>query len=307
MRVGDGVERELRPAQRELRADNDNRGQERTMTIKVERVHDISVADLRSGYAEPGRPVIISGCIEHWPARKKWSLDYFADHFGDKSLDFSDKTWKLRDFVADLRSGTKPAPYLNQVKLDEQFQELFADIGDLKYTRSNALNSRFLPNSMRIDRGIKALFMGGAGSGFGKLHWDYSYLHVYISQVRGPKDFLIFSPDDSPFLYPKPDYPADSMVKDFNNFDIEQYPDVKKATPIRFTVNEGETVFIPAGWWHATQMRELSISLAESALDRGNWKIRKDWYLSEYHKSSVSKTKLSALRLYMDTLGLFVS
>jgi histone arginine demethylase JMJD6 len=277
------------------------------MANTVERVHDISVEELRREYADRGRPVIISGCIDHWPARKKWDLDYFASQYGDKMLQFSDRDWRMGDFVDQLRSGVMPAPYLNQVKLDEQFTELYEDIGDLKYTRGHALNSRFLPASMRITRGIKALFMGGAGSGFGKLHWDYSYLHVYISQVRGPKNFMIFSPDDSPFLYPNPEYPADSMVKDINNFDIEAYPNIKKATPIRFTVNEGETVFIPAGWWHSTKMTELSISLAESALDRGNWKVRQDWYLDGYAKTSVPKPKLAALSLYMRAMGLFVS
>ncbi len=44
-----------------------------------------------------------------------------------------------------------------------------------------------------------------AGSGFGKLHWDFSYLHVYISQVRGPKDFMIFSPDDTASPFPRSD------------------------------------------------------------------------------------------------------
>lgn len=277
------------------------------MTTTIERVHDISVEELRREFADRSRPVVISGAIEHWPARKKWNLDYFADRYGDKVLDFSDKRWKIRDFVDDLRGGKQPAPYLNQVKLDEQFPELYADIGDLKYTRANALNSPFLPQSMRITRGIKALFIGGAGSGFGKLHWDYSYLHVYISQVKGPKNFMIFAPQDSPFLYPNPEYPADSMVKDINNFDIDDFPEIKKATPIRFTVQEGETAFIPAGWWHSTKMTELSISLAESALDRGNWKIRQDWYLDEYRKKSVPKHKLAALQLYMRTMGMFVS
>lgn len=277
------------------------------MGIAIDRVSNISIEELRGEYADRGRPCIISGAIDHWPARKKWTLDYFADRFGDKELDFSEKRWKLRDFVEQMRSGRQPAPYLNQVKLDEQFPELYEDVGDLKYTRANALSSPFLPRSMRIDRGITALFIGGMGSGFGKLHWDFSYLHVYISQVRGPKNFMIFSPEDTPYLYPNPDYPADSMIKDINDFDVDAYPDIKKATPIRFTVNEGETAFIPAGWWHSTKMTELSISIAESALDRGNWRIRRDWYLDGYAKMSVPKAKLAVLSMYMRAMGMFVS
>jgi hypothetical protein len=277
------------------------------MTVSVERVHDIGVEELRREYAEKNRPVIITGCFDHWPARKKWSLDYFEERFGDKTLQFSERDWKLRDLVGELRKGTKPAPYLNQVKLDEQFLELYDDIGDLKYSRENALTSRFLPQSMRIHRGIRALFIGSAGSGFGKLHWDHSYLHVYISQVRGPKDFMIFSPDDSPFLYPKPGYPNESLIKDINNFNVEDYPEIKKATPIRFTVNEGETVFIPAGWWHSTKMTELSMSIAESTLDRGNWNIRRDWCLDGYRQRGASKAKMAALVLYMHALRTFVN
>lgn len=269
------------------------------MTFTVDRVADISVDEFQQKYSARNLPVIISGCVEHWPARTKWDLDYFATAFPAKVLLFSEKQWNLANFVEQLRSGGQPAPYLNQVKLDEQFLELYADIGDLKYTQDNLLNSRLVPNSMRIHRGIKALFIGSAGSGFGKLHWDFSYLHVYISQLRGDKDFLLYAPTDSPHLYPKPEYPNDSIIKDFNNFDVNEFPNVRKATPIRFTVSEGETLFIPGGWWHATKMRGVSISLAESALDKFNWRQRYEWYLDTYRAHGVPFAKRALLRTYM--------
>lgn len=276
------------------------------MTTVVERIDPIEVEEFRSTYADAGRPVIIRGLIDHWPARRRWTLEYLEQKFGDKLLSFSGKQWRLGDFVKKIRGGDIPAPYLNQVKLDEQFRELREDVGDLAYTRANALNSPLLPFSMRITRGISALFIGGAGSGFGKLHWDFSYLHVYISQVRGPKDFLIFAPKDSPHLYPNPVYPMDSLIKDINNFDTEEYPNIRNATPIRFTVQDGETVFIPAGWWHSTKMNELSISIAESALDRANWKQRYEGYIDAYRKGGVNELKLGVLSGYMKTMGMFV-
>lgn len=271
-------------------------------SITVERVMDISNDEFYRRFSSLNLPVVIAGCIEHWPARAKWKLDYFAQKFAHKKVNFSGKDWTVGDFIDQLSRRERPAPYLNQVKLDEQFQELHADIGDLKYTQDNFLNSPFLPPSMRINRGIKALFIGGAGSGFGKLHWDYSYLHVYISQVYGDKDFLLYAPSDSKYLYPRADYPNDSLIRDINNFDVNEYPDVLKATPIRLTVNEGETIFIPAGWWHATQMRGVSISIAESALDHANWRKRYQGYLSEYEKQEVRRFKRILLGLYMRTL-----
>ena len=277
------------------------------MDITVERVHNIDNATFLREYSDRNRPVIISGAIDHWPARKTWSLDYFAEHFGEKELSFSNKCWKIAEFVDLLRSGVQPAPYLNQVKLDEQFTELYADIGDLAYTRDNLLDNRFLPNSMRIPRGIKALFIGGAGSGFGKLHWDYSCLHVFISQVKGDKDFMIFSPEDTPYLYPNPKYEGESLIKDINNFDLNDWPNFKKATPIRFTVKEGETAFIPGCWWHSTKMHGPSISLAESALNRSNWKLRQDWFLESYRANNVPLRKRLLLDIYMRGLGLIAA
>jgi len=275
------------------------------MTTEVPRVHDISDEEFRREFADRGRPVVISGGIEHWPARSKWSLDYFESRFGDKCLKFSDREWRIADFVAELRSGKQPAPYLNQVKFDEQWPELAVDLGDLKYTRKNRLLWGPLPESQRILRGIKAVFIGGAGSAFGKLHWDWSYLHVYISQVRGAKEFIVYAPEDSKYLYPKPDYPADTTIKDFTHFDIEQFPDVKKARQIRFMVEEGETAFIPAGWWHATKMHELSMSVAESALDRANWEQRWRWFAGRYQNEGYAPWKVAGFKAYMSLLGRF--
>ncbi len=269
------------------------------MSFEVDRVADITIKEFYQRFSSQNLPVVITGCIEHWPARAKWNLDYFAQKFAHKKVNFSGKDWVVGNFIDQLLRGVSPAPYLNQVKLDEQFQELATDIGDLRYTRKNFLNSRFLPMSMRIDRGIKALFIGGAGSGFGKLHWDYSYLHVYISQVCGDKDFLLYAPSDSKYLYPRPDYPNDSSIRDINNIDVNEYPDLLKATPIRLTVKEGETIFIPAGWWHATQMQGVSISIAESALDHANWRQRCKGFLAEYKKQKVSRLKLALLGSYM--------
>jgi histone arginine demethylase JMJD6 len=272
--------------------------------MKIDRVNNISVDEFRKKYSAQNLPVVISGCVEHWPARKKWNLDYFAKQFPGKELLFSDKQWNLASFIEELRKDVRPTPYLNQVKLDEQFQELYEDVGDLQYTKGNLLNSPLLPKGMRILRGIKALFIGSAGSGFGKLHWDSTYLHVYISQLHGDKDFLLYSPSDTPHLYPNPENPNDSLIKDINNFDASAYPDLQKASPIRLTVHEGETIFIPAGWWHATKMNGVSISIAESALDKSNWQRRYKDYLIEYRHKKASFVKRAMLSLYMRIVGI---
>jgi histone arginine demethylase JMJD6 len=269
------------------------------MISQVERAADISNSLFRSQFLPDQVPLVISGCIEQWPARKKWNLDYFASQFPAKKIQFSGKQWVLGEFIKTMSCGSESAPYLKEVKLDEQFPELMPDIGELRFTRSNLLNSRWLPRSMRISKGIKALFIGGAGSGFGQLHWDFSYLHVFISQIFGEKDFVLYAPEDTPYLYQSPAYPNKSLIEDFNAFDPLQFPNVAKASPIRLTIGEGDTLFIPAGWWHATKMRNTSISVAESALDTSNWCKRGNWYIDSYRASGLPEWKLAALKVYL--------
>lgn len=270
---------------------------------EIERIFDISESTFISKYLPKQVPLVISGCIEHWRARKIWNLDYFTNSFSDKVLRFSGSECSMGDFANALCSNQQPMPYLKEVKIDEQFPELLADIGDLRFTTRNLLNSWMLPRSMRIEGGNKALFIGGGGSGYGKLHWDYSYLHVYISQIFGEKDFIVYAPTDSPFLYPDPNYPNKSLIADFNSFNINEFPNVTRATPFRFTISEGDTLFIPAGWWHSTSMRGLSISVAESALDTTNFQRRGDWYLENYRIAKVPEWKLSVLRFYLSAIN----
>ncbi|CAN5358271.1 hypothetical protein BH11PSE11_BH11PSE11_20130 [soil metagenome] len=276
------------------------------MTLDIETARELSVEEFRRRYACRNLPVVLLDCIEDWPARKSWTLEYFSKHHAKKELKFSGKTWVLDDFIKTLRAGTLPAPYLKEVKLDEQFPELNADIGSVKYARPNLLMSSWLPNSMRIHKGVKALFIGAAGSGFGKLHWDYSYLHVFISQIRGEKDFVLYPPSETAKLYPDPDSPNKSRIPDFNDYDPKEFPLVASASPIRLTLKEGQTLFVPAGWWHATAMRGFSISVAESTLDIGNWRQRSDWYLDAYRKSKVPLLKRALLRTYLRAVEAFV-
>jgi len=53
---------------------------------EVERILPPSAEDFRRRYVEPGRPVIIVGAVEDWPARRSWSADYLSATFGDRTV-----------------------------------------------------------------------------------------------------------------------------------------------------------------------------------------------------------------------------
>jgi hypothetical protein len=275
------------------------------MAFAIDRRARLPLAEFRADYVARSRPVILADAIEHWPARRKWSFDYFASTYAGKTVRFDRKEWKVGDVIGALRKadGVGPVPYLKEVKLDEQFPELWPDVPGIEYAKGNRLRSKFVPRAMRIERGIVALFIGSKGSGFRKLHWDYSFLHVFISQVHGGKEVVVFAPDQTRYLYPNPDQENLSLIGDPYNVDAKKFPDFALAESTKFTVNEGETLFLPAGWWHATEIVEPSIAIAESTLDRYNWTRRKDWYLAMYRRNKVPALKCLALNVYLTMLN----
>jgi histone arginine demethylase JMJD6 len=281
------------------------------MTLQIDRRSRLSLRAFEAEYASPGRPVLLTDATEHWPARSKWTLDWFAETFPDKQVKFDNQTWKIGAFVGALKSSkgsrSQTAPYLKMVKVSEQFQELRGDIGELALAKHNRLGSRLLPRSMRIERGHVAVFVGTRGSGFRTLHWDYSYLHVFISQIFGDKDVIVFRPEDTPYLYPSPDNENLSTLPDPFDVDLEKFPSFAKAREARFTIKQGETLFLPGGWWHATYIDQPNIAIAESTLDHFNWQQRADWYMKELARDGVPAARRHALALYMKTVDRLLS
>jgi hypothetical protein len=271
--------------------------------VQIDRRSKLSLKDFEAEYVATSRPVLLTDATDHWPARSKWTLDWFAERFPNKQVKFDNKTWEMAAFIRELKaskgSRTQTVPYLKMVKVDEQFQELRGDIGELALARHNRLGSRLLPRSMRIDRGYVAVFVGTRGSGFRTLHWDYSYLHVFISQIVGDKEVIVFRHEDAPHLYPSPDNENLSTLPDPFEVDLQKFPRFAQAREARFTIKQGETLFLPGGWWHATYIDQPNIAIAESTLDHFNWQRRADWYMQELARDGVPAAKRHALAAYM--------
>jgi hypothetical protein len=117
---------------------------------------------------------------------------------------------------------------------------------------------------------VYELFLGGNGASFPILHYDALCLHNQMTQLYGSKDFILYPPEQTPYLYPKEDNPKFSRV-DLSNPDHDKYPLFKKAQPIKVTIIQGETILFPTGWWHSTQIHEPCISFGRIQLNASNW------------------------------------
>ena len=246
-------------------------------TTTIEKRAGLSAAEFKRDYVRANRPVVLTDALADWPALGKWSPEFFAQRFPDREFTLEGKKWRLADFIPAVlaSSPASPAPYLRNEVLKEQFPELWKDIDPLgKFFQPNWMERPFRNRFFKdlFHRGSAfEIYIGGCGRSFPVLHWDGYHTHAFLMQFHGRKEFYVFGPEQTPFLYPREDVPNVAQCSDIRNVDLEKFPLFARAVPAVFVLEPGEMLFIPSGWWHTTMMLTPSISLSCNVANASNW------------------------------------
>lgn len=128
------------------------------------------------------------------------------------------------------------------------------------------------------------MFFGGQGSKVA-LHYDIDLSHVFLNQFHGRKRVVLFSPEQSKYIYQHP-FTVASYV-DVNNPDYEKYPALRKVQGFETILNPGETIFMPSGYWHYIEYTDggysMSVRANESYVRRakGLWNIARHYVVDK--------------------------
>lgn len=60
--------------------------------------------------------------------------------------------------------------------------------------------------------------------------------------------------------------------------DLERFPLFDQADGVRFELHAGETLFVPAGWWHTVRILNPSVTVSVNGLNRAN----SAWFRNDY-------------------------
>jgi histone arginine demethylase JMJD6 len=244
----------------------------------VERRSGLSREAFAAEYLFPGTPVILTDALARWKALSTWTLESFATRFPDRRVPFKfgNLSLTLGELIPKVLASTSehPAPYLTNLPIAEHLPELLPEISPLpEIFAPNWAERTFLHPRIRRDmrRGsMLELYIGGPGGNFPVLHWDGLSTHAFLMQVAGVKQYWVWPPDDSPFMYAG-DAPNISPIRDIEHPDLKAYPLFPKARATTFTLHPGELLFVPTRWWHTARILSPSITISTNVLNESNW------------------------------------
>lgn len=252
----------------------------------VDTVPSIDAGQFRKQYYEAKRPLVIKDLAKSWPAYQRWNWDYFKKAVGNQEvgvynnvksdaytpINKADGYMKFGEYLDLIQQG----PAELRIFLFNIFQHAPQLTKD--FTWPDDLLKGFVKR-------FPMLFTGGAGS-ITHMHFDIDLSHILHTQFAGRKRVLLFPYEEQHKLYRKP-FEVLSFVN-FANYadpgktklDILKFPAVENAQGYEVILDHGDTLFMPAGYWHHMEYIDSGFAMSLRALQRSvSGKLQGAWNL----------------------------
>jgi len=238
----------------------------------VDVVDSISPELFRKNYYEPMIPLVIKDLAKSWPAYDKWNWKYFRELVGDKTVGIYNNI--KSDAYTPINTAdeyTSFAEYIDMVSKGPAAWRIFLfNIFD----HAPQLTQDFEWPEQLMKGFVKKypmLFVGGQTS-ITHMHFDIDLSHILHTQFVGRKRILLFPFEEQHKLCRKP-FEVLSMADFSNYYDAEktklntlEFPATNLAEGYDLMLDHGDTLFMPAGFWHHMEYIESGFAMSLRAM-----------------------------------------
>ncbi len=234
----------------------------------VNTVDTISTEDFKKNYYNASKPLVIKDMAKKWPAHNRWTWDHFIQIVGDKEVGVynnvkSDSYTPINTADAYMKFGeylqmVKQGPVDLRIFLFNIFQHAPQIVQD--FTWPDEYMKGFVKR-------YPMLFVGGQGA-ITHMHFDIDLSHILHTQFIGKKRVLLFPFEEQHKLYRKP-WEVLSLANYAHyheHFDYENFPAAKLAKGYEVVLEHGDTLFMPAGYWHHMEYIDAGFAMSLRAL-----------------------------------------
>ncbi len=249
---------------------------------------DLSMYGFERYLASGSAPLVMKESLMHWPAllERPWSSPAYLMEktFGGRRLipvevgrSYTDEGWgqsiiTFREFMdryllsEEVEDGNRIG-YLAQHDLFSQIPSLRNDISVPVHCYTEIPPDQERKGKLKLEEPLLNAWFGPAGT-VSPLHNDP--YHNILCQVVGKKYVRLYSPSESAKVYPRGIEEGGVDMSNTSEVDVEavsavldvKFPLFCEAEYVETILSEGESLYIPVGWWH--YVRSLTVSFSVS-------------------------------------------
>lgn len=229
------------------------------LNLKIDTVENISEKEFNREYFLPQKPVIIKGLINSTPAYEKWNMQYMREMLGSTVVDVFDNSKKTNSAYT---FGDLQMPFCDYIdillKNEPTSYRLFLFNG-FKHCKEFKKDFPCPQLFKGILDHIGFMFFGSKGTKV-RMHFDIDMSNVLHTQFVGKKRVLLISQEYNDFLYKTPFNTF--SIADFDNPDYDKFPAMRYVQGYDVTLEYGDTLYMPEGYWHYMMYEESGFGVA---------------------------------------------
>ena len=214
------------------------------------------------------RPVRLTGMVDHWPALRLWSLDYFEQKLGDAPVELQGERESAADYELYKFRHRRMLPMRDVVAAIRRFDST----NEFYVTAFNDTTNKHSLAPLWDDLGeIAILAPTGGRDGFfwmgpkgtvTPLHHDLT--NNLLVQLVGRKRVRLVPPWELPRVR--------NTVHCFSELGLDDLDSGRGDVPasLECVIGPGEALFLPVGWWHHVEALDVSVSMSYTNFPAAN-------------------------------------
>jgi hypothetical protein len=244
---------------------------------EIDRLKTISKEDFYAQYVRKQKPVVIEKLTQDWPAYKKWDFEYIKRVAGEQIVPlYDDRPVSHKDKFNAAHAKMKMSEYIDLLTSKPTNYRIFLYnlVREVPFLKNDF---RWPDLGLKLVKQLPMLFFGGVNSKV-FIHYDIDYSNILHFHFQGKKRCVLFAPDQTQYLYKVPHSLISREDIDYDAPDFSKFPALEKAKGYVTTLNHGEMLYMPEGYWHYMKYLTPGFSMSLRALPREIGNVSKAAY-----------------------------